>query len=168
MVSAGGRLIVHGGNRSTNGAAFVPLSDTFVIANNQGVFTFPDMPLGSYLIQAPGPSVDSLIEFMENNGIDPRSAFTTGDAPGGLGDAPASSSDTNAVLAAYQDAVQRFFSVDESLLGLPMWQPLTIEATSPMGKANHRLGATRARAAHVWNRSGTTARMTASRRITLL
>ena len=93
---------------------------TFVFTNNQGVYTFPDMPLGSYLIQAPGPSVDSLIEFMQNKGIDPRSAFTTGDAPPELDPHPRLLIDKNAVLAAYQDAVQRFLTVDESLFGLPM------------------------------------------------
>ena len=53
------------------------------------------------------------------NGIDPASAFTSGDAPGTS--TPPSAGDTNAVLAAYQKAVQTFFSVDPSLLtGLPM------------------------------------------------
>lgn len=90
---------------------------TFVIANNQGVFTFPDMPLGDYLLQAPGPSAESLIGFMEANGIDPNSAFTSGDGPG----APPSSSpgDLQDIIAAYQNAVQTFLSVDESLLGIP-------------------------------------------------
>jgi hypothetical protein len=91
---------------------------TFVIANNQGVFTFPDMPLGDYLLQAPGPSAESLIEFLEANGYDPNSVFTSGDGPGEP-PPPPSSSDASAVIAAYQNAVQAFLTVDESLLGLP-------------------------------------------------
>ena len=42
------------------------------------------MTLGDYLIQAPGPSRESLISFMEANGYDPRSAFTSGDIPADL------------------------------------------------------------------------------------
>ncbi len=92
---------------------------TFVIANNQGVFTFPDMALGDYLIQSPGPSADALIQFLEANGYDPNSAFTSGDGPGAP-PPPPSSNDAQAVIAAYQNAVQNFFSVDESFLGLPV------------------------------------------------
>lgn len=91
---------------------------TFVIANNQGVFTFPDMTLGDYLIQSPGPTAEALIEFLESNGYDPNVAFTSGDGPG-VPPAPPSSSDASAVIAAYQNAVQTFLSVDESILGLP-------------------------------------------------
>jgi hypothetical protein len=92
---------------------------TFVIANSQGVYTFPDLPLGEYLLQAPGPPKEALIAYMEANGIDPNIAFTSGDGPGGA--PPISSSDAAAVIRAYQEAVQRFFSVDESLItGLPM------------------------------------------------
>ncbi len=95
---------------------------TFVFANDSGVFRFPDLTLGEYLIQAPGPSRESLISFMEANGYDPRSAFTAGDIPAELdAEATPSFGDRNAVLAAYQDAVRTFLNVDESLLvGLPM------------------------------------------------
>ncbi len=95
---------------------------TFVFANDSGVFRFPDLTLGEYLIQAPGPSRESLISFMEANGYDPRSAFTAGDIPADLDvEATPSFGDRNAVLAAYQDAVRTFLNVDESLLvGLPM------------------------------------------------
>jgi len=94
---------------------------TFVVANSQGVYTFPDLQLGDYLLQAPGPSKETLISFMQANGIDPAAAFTSGDAPAGTGGEAPLASDKNAVLAAYQNAVQAFFSVDESLLnGLPM------------------------------------------------
>jgi hypothetical protein len=89
----------------------------FVIANNQGVFTFPDLPLGDYLLQAPGPSAESLISFLEANGYDPSVAFTSGDGPG-TPPVP-SSGDGNAVINAYQNAVRAFLTVDESLLGLP-------------------------------------------------
>ena len=51
---------------------------TFVIANSQGVYSFPDLPLGDYLLQSPGPPKEALIGFMEANGIDPDSAFTSG------------------------------------------------------------------------------------------
>lgn len=91
---------------------------TFVIANNQGVYTFPDMPLGDHLIQSPGPSAESLIAFLEANGYDPNVAFTSGDGPSAP-PPPPSSSEASAVIAAYQNAVQTFLSVDESLLGLP-------------------------------------------------
>ncbi len=89
----------------------------FVIANNQGVYTFPDMPLGDYTIQSPGPSAEALVGFLEANGYDPNVAFTSGDGP----DTPPvpAATDANAVIAAYQNAVQTFFSVDHSLLGLP-------------------------------------------------
>jgi len=93
---------------------------TFVFTNNQGVFTFPNLTLGSHLIQAPGPSVDSLISFLESNGYDLSTAFTSGDAPPSSGGGPPSAGDANAVLAAYQQAVRTFLSVDESILGLPI------------------------------------------------
>ena len=85
---------------------------TFVIANGQGVYTFPDLALGDYLLQSPGPSKEALIAFMEANGIDPNSAFTSGDGPGQP--APLASGDASAVIAAYQRAVQTFYSVDQS------------------------------------------------------
>ncbi len=90
----------------------------FVFTNNQGVYTLPDQRMGDYLIQAPGPSVDSLIAFLEYHGYDPNVAFTSGDGPGAPPEAP-SSGNANAVVAAYQNAVQHFMSVDESILGLP-------------------------------------------------
>lgn len=90
---------------------------TFVIANSQGVYTFPDLPLGEYLVQAPGPSKEALIAYMEFNGIDPASAFTSGDGP--ASPPPLSSEDAQAVIAAYQQAVQNFLSVDESLVTPP-------------------------------------------------
>jgi hypothetical protein len=92
---------------------------TFVFTNSDGVYTFPDLALGSYLIQAPGPSVDSLIGYMEANGMDPESAFTSGDGTGASAPPP-TAGDANAVLAAYQEAVKSFVTADETLAGLPM------------------------------------------------
>src|SRR5262249_52268688 len=54
---------------------------TFVFANDSGFFRFPDVPLGEYVIQAPGPSREFLVGWMQNLGIDPRVAFTMGDIP---------------------------------------------------------------------------------------
>ena len=114
-----GRVLDANGNPVPKASVRIPALGgfTFVIANNQGVFTFPDMTLGDYLIQAPGPSAEALTEFLESNGYDPNVAFTSGDGPG----APPSptSGNASAVIAAYQNAVQTFLSVDESLLGLP-------------------------------------------------
>jgi hypothetical protein len=94
---------------------------TFVFANDSGVYRFPDLPLGEHLVQAPGPPRESLIQFMEANGIDPRSAFTSGDIPPDLGGDPEPTlGDRNAILAAYQGALRTFLNVDESILGLPM------------------------------------------------
>ena len=95
---------------------------TFVFANDSGVFRFPDMPLGDYLIQAPGPSSESLISFMEANGYDPAARSRPATYRPTLARRPTPSfGDKNAVLAAYQDAVRTFLNVDESLLvGLPM------------------------------------------------
>ncbi|MGE5243271.1 MAG: Ig-like domain-containing protein [Betaproteobacteria bacterium] len=120
-----GRVLDANGNPVPGASVRIPHIGgfDFVIANNQGVFTFPDLPLGDYLIEAPGPSKESLISFMQSNGIDPRTAFTSGDAPDGAGDPtiPPPASDQNAVLAAYQQAVQTFFSVPDSVLdALPM------------------------------------------------
>ena len=80
-----GRVLDANGNPVTGASVRIPAVDgfSFVIANKQGVFTFPDLTLGDYLLQAPGPSKESLISFMEANGIDPRTAFTSGDAPDG-------------------------------------------------------------------------------------
>ena len=119
-----GRVLDANGNPVPRATVRLPVLGgyTFVFANNAGVYTFPDLQLGEHLIQAPGPSQETLISFMEANGYDPSSAFTTGDAPPGLGEQSRPSfGDRNAVLAAYQEAVQQFFSIDESLLnGLPM------------------------------------------------
>ena len=95
---------------------------TFVFANDSGVYRFPDLGLGEYLIQAPGPSRESLIEFLSENGYDPRIAFTAGDIPPELGGSSSGSAgDRNAILAAYQAAVRAFLNVDETLVtGLPM------------------------------------------------
>ncbi len=116
-----GRVLDANGNPVPGASVRLPQMGgyQFVIANNQGVFTFPDLPLGDYLIQAPGPSAESLIQFLVANGYDPSIAFTTGDGP--PPQQPVSSGDgLEAVRAAYQNAVRTFFSVDESLLGLPV------------------------------------------------
>ena len=84
---------------------------TFVFANNDGVFKFPDLTLGDYLIQAPGPPQEALIPVMIQAGMDPKSAFTSGDMPPELLDDEVDFSDTNQALEAYQNAVQTFFSV---------------------------------------------------------
>lgn len=114
-----GRVLDVNGNPVPRASVRIPALGgfTFVIANNQGVFTFPDMPLAEYLLQSPGPSAEALIGFLEANGYDPNVAFTSGDGPGTPPEV--SSSDASAVIAAYQNAVQSFFRVDESLLGLP-------------------------------------------------
>lgn len=116
-----GRVLDANGNPVPFASVRIPEQGgfTFVIANSQGVYTFPDLPLGEYLFQAPGPSKDALVEWMESKGMDPNVAFTSGDGPNGA--PPIDSSDAGAVIRAYQEAVQRFFSIDESLLtGLPM------------------------------------------------
>ncbi len=119
-----GRVLDANGNPVPHATVRLPMVGgyTFVFANNAGVYRFPDLPLGEHMIQAPGPSQASLIEFMETSGYDPSTAFTSGDVPGGLGgQTPPSFGDRNAVLAAYQEAVRTFLSVDETLLtGLPM------------------------------------------------
>jgi hypothetical protein len=119
-----GRVLDASGNPVPRATVRLPVLGgyTFVFANDSGVFRFPDLQLGEHLIQAPGPSRESLIEFMESNGYDPRSAFTAGDIPAELGGEPEPSfGDRNAILAAYQDALRTFLNVDESILtGLPM------------------------------------------------
>ena len=118
-----GRVTDAGGNPMARVSVRIPEIGgfRFVFTNSQGIYTFPDLPLRSYLIEAPGPSVDSLIDYMQANGMDPLSAFTSGDAPGGLGGpSTPNAGDANAVLAAYQQAVESFVTVDRSILGLPM------------------------------------------------
>ncbi|MDJ0785391.1 MAG: carboxypeptidase regulatory-like domain-containing protein [Myxococcota bacterium] len=84
----------------------------FVFANQQGFYRLPDLALGSYLIQAPGPPQEALIESMKRRGIDPRSAFTAGGIPPELGGDPEpTASDRNAVLRAYQNAVETILRV---------------------------------------------------------
>ena len=111
VLDANGRPVPFASVRIPEGGGY-----TFVIANSQGVYTFPDLGLGDYLIQSPGPSKEALIEFMEANGIDPNLAFTSGDGPGSP---EPTGGDADAVIAAYQKAVQNFFSVDESILSPP-------------------------------------------------
>lgn len=94
----------------------------FVFANNAGRFRFPDLPLGSYLLQAPGPAQAGLIEQMQRRGQNPCAAFTAlpPDPPPDLQcQAQVSLSDTNAALAAYQNALETAFSVSEMLLAGP-------------------------------------------------
>jgi hypothetical protein len=95
---------------------------TFVFANDSGVYRFPDMPLGDYLIQAPGPSRESLIGFMEANGYDPASAFTAGDIPRASVNRRRHRSATGTrSLPPIRRPFARSLNVDESLLvGLPM------------------------------------------------
>src|SRR5262249_18134759 len=87
---------------------------TFVFANNQGFFKFPDMALGDYLIEAPGPPQEALIEIMAANGIDPSSAYTMGDAPANLpGTLEQAAQNPGPALAAYQLAVETFFGLHD-------------------------------------------------------
>ncbi len=69
-----GRVLDANGNPVPKASVRIPSQGgfTFVIANNQGVFTFPDMTLGDYLIQAPGPSAEALTEFLEVEWIRPE------------------------------------------------------------------------------------------------
>ncbi|QYZ65331.1 MAG: hypothetical protein OI74_04575 [Gammaproteobacteria bacterium (ex Lamellibrachia satsuma)] len=95
----------------------------FVFANNAGQFRLPDRPLGGYLLQAPGPGQQGLIEFMKKRGIPACSAFTAipPDPPADLNcqaQAP-NFSDDNAALAAYQNALETAFNVSETLLSGP-------------------------------------------------
>ena len=82
----------------------------------------PTCRWANYLIQAPGPSQESLISFMEANGYDPSSAFTSGDAPAGWA---ANRRRRSAIGTPCSRRIRKpcstFLSVDESLLdGLPM------------------------------------------------
>jgi hypothetical protein len=119
-----GRVLDAAGNPVPRATVRIPAEGgfTFVFANNQGAFTFPDLPLGDHLLQAPGPSQESLIEWMRENGIDPRRAFTTGDVPPELGGDPEpSGGDVNRVIQAYKEALKIFLNVNEAALtGLPI------------------------------------------------
>jgi len=98
---------------------------TFVFANHNGVFRLPNLPLGSYLIQAPGPPLAALIDYMKSHGIDPCSAFTAGEPPPDLhcGTDPFAGvdlNDTNAVLEVYKNAVETFIGLnDPQFVGFP-------------------------------------------------
>lgn len=119
-----GRVLDAAGNPVPRATVRIPSDGgfTFVFANNSGVFTFPDLPLGDYLMQAPGPSQESLIEWMQENGLDPRSAFTSGDVPPELGGDPEPiGGDVNRALQAYKEALKIFLNVNEAALtGLPI------------------------------------------------
>ena len=94
----------------------------FVFANNNGQFRFPDMPLGSYLLQAPGPSQESLLDFMEERMIDPLSAYTAippDIPPEVLADQEVDITNVDEVLAAYLEAVETLFSLGSSVTGPP-------------------------------------------------
>ncbi|MEG7522132.1 MAG: carboxypeptidase-like regulatory domain-containing protein [Chromatiales bacterium] len=95
----------------------------FVFANDAGQFRFPDRPLGGYLLQAPGPGQQGLIEFMQKRGIPACSAFTAipPDPPPDLNcqAQAANFSDNNAALAAYQNALETAFNISETLLSGP-------------------------------------------------
>ena len=65
------------------------------------------MPLGDYLIQAPGPSRESLIDVHGSQRLRPGERLHVRRLPAGLGEPSTPSfGDKNAVLAAYQEAVQ--------------------------------------------------------------
>ncbi|MCP5152800.1 MAG: Ig-like domain-containing protein [Ectothiorhodospiraceae bacterium] len=127
------RATVEGFVRDANGQpvprATVRLVQTggfsFVFANNQGYFRFPDLQLGDYLFQAPGPSQEALIEWMLLKGIDPVSAFTAGDVPPELGGEPPPVIGQNAVADAYRRSVQRLFDVSQAGLAGPPPSDLT-------------------------------------------
>ncbi len=91
----------------------------FVFANNRGFYRFPDMTLGEYLIQAPGPPQEFLIGFMIAKKIDPILAFTAGDAPPQYQNSDAAVS-ADAILDAYRQAVNTYIGETDRLLsGLP-------------------------------------------------
>ncbi len=95
----------------------------FVFANDRGEFRFPDRPLGSYLLQAPGPGQAGLIEYMKKRGIPVCSAFTAipPDPPPDFScqtQAP-NYSNENAALAAYQNALETVFNISETHLAGP-------------------------------------------------
>lgn len=89
----------------------------FVFANNSGFFRFPDLNLDEYLIEAPGPEKGALIDFMKEQGIDPSSAFTAGDAPPDLVHGPPQTDDE--IIAAYQQAVETFVGLNDPLINGP-------------------------------------------------
>lgn len=88
----------------------------FVIANNQGVYKVPDVQLDEYLLEAPGPAESDLIAFMQNVGIPVSSAYTAGDAPADANPPPVNPNDADAVLQAYQQAVQIYVGATNPLL----------------------------------------------------
>ncbi|MCI0438824.1 MAG: carboxypeptidase regulatory-like domain-containing protein [Chloroflexi bacterium] len=131
-----GRVLDAAGNPVPEATVRIPSAEgfTFVFANDGGFFRFPDLHLGEYLIQAPGPAKGEfpseslpdgtgLIAFMIREGMDPATAFTACDIPPGCHDfppggesQPPSAGDLNAALAAYQNAVQTLFSVQDPQL----------------------------------------------------
>ena len=126
-----GRVLDANGNPVPRATVRLVLSDgfRFVFANDAGSYRFPDLPLGSYLLQAPGPGRDGLIAFMEHKGIPVCSAFTAvpPDAPNEYGcgqstppdQRPSFASEAEAI-AAYQRAVTTLFEVSASrLMGPP-------------------------------------------------
>ncbi len=117
-----GRVLDANGVPVPRATVRIPQSDgfIFVFANDDGRYRFPDLPLGDYLIQAPGPDQRSMIEAMEKLGLDPRSAFTAipPDLPPELAapEPEPSPDDPDAVLAAYKRAVETLFSLDDPRL----------------------------------------------------
>ena len=135
---------------------------TFVFANDSGVFRFPDLPLGDYLIQAPGPSqgVADLVHGGQRLRPEQRIHRRRRTGRHWRVERRRRSATSNAVLAAYQDAVRTFLNVDESLLvGLPManfggfgWNRTRLfqDSTTAVAdirflRAGHRLGPNRRR-----------------------
>jgi hypothetical protein len=112
VLDADGHFVPKATVRIPQGEGFI-----FVFANDNGFFRFPDLPLGEYLLQAPGPPQEALIEGMIRRGIDPRTAFTAGDVPPELGGPiEGHAGDANAVLAAYQRQVQALVTGTDDLL----------------------------------------------------
>lgn len=90
----------------------------FVFANNSGFYRLPDLTLGEYLIEAPGPDKGALIEFMKSRNIDPRRAFTAGDIPPELQD-PHPPQTEEEILQAYSDALRTFIGLNDPILNGP-------------------------------------------------
>ena len=111
-----GRVFDAAGNPVGNVSVRIPQDEgyIFVFADANGFYKFPDMELGDYLIEAPGPPKPALIEFMVTNGISPASAFTMGDAPPDLpGTLEEQARNPDTALAAYQLAVETFFGLHD-------------------------------------------------------